>query len=80
MTVTAQDINALQGADLPTKALLQRLILDIAAAGTPTAATTTVAGVVKQAAHQAQLTVAPTLTDINTLLTNLQNAGIAASS
>lgn len=56
MTVTAQDINALQGADLPTKALLQRLILDIAAAGTSTAATTTVAGVVKQTADVVALT------------------------
>lgn len=56
MTVTAQDINALQGADLPTKALLQRLILDIAAAGGSTAATPTVAGVVKQTADVVALT------------------------
>lgn len=44
------------------------------------AATATVAGGVKQAAHQANLAAAPTQADFNTLLANLQAAGVMAAS
>lgn len=44
------------------------------------AATATVVGGVKLAAHQANLSAAPTQADFNTLLANLQAAGVMAAS
>lgn len=44
------------------------------------AATSTILGGVKLAAHQANLAAAPTQADFNTLLANLQAAGVMAAS
>jgi len=55
-------------------------IQDKPATFTPPAATAEAIGGVKEGAHIAQLTGAPTEADFNNLLTVLQNAGILASS